>query len=444
MDKYKYKKTKEKCCEKQKDKWIENRGFLDREFFMKKYKKMSGLLDVISIDDAKFVLKERLNMFNKMVEVAELDEGHDLGMDDFQVRRVVDGKKWWSSYQIDEYPRKCLWIAAMGPGAIEIKDVVNTQIPLCILYIGKDVTSLSFKTEGLLPRLEQVLFHPESECETIQEEAFSGVDTLEVINLPLKLKELKPRTFKECQLFTIDIPNSVTSIGDECFKQCTNLRTAFIGKNVKSIDQEAFSGCDEIETIIIPDSVKVIGDEAFYGCVKLKKLFIGNSVETIGNSAFYGLNQIETINIPDSVKRIEAEAFTMSEDGYMGGFLTKVTGMKNVEVLSYKAFKDQRGLTSISLSDKLKKIGEQCLANTGIESLTLYYNNDLIIHPTAFDWCDKLDYVTLVGGGLEEWTTKLQEGTFSGCDLLIKKAKQKGYTNLIEYVLTLVTATIHN
>lgn len=434
----KYMKTKEKCCEKQKDKWIENRGFLDREFFMKEYRKMSDLLDVISIDDEKFVLKERLNMFNKMVKVAELDEGHDLGMDDFQVRRVVVGKKWWSSsHRIFSFQnlRKCLWIAAMGPGAIKIKDVVNTHIPLCILYIGKDVTSLSFKTEGLLPRLEQVLFHPESKCETIQEEAFSGVDTLEVINLPPKLKELKPRTFKECQLFTIDIPNSVTSIGYECFKQCTNLRTAFIGKNVKSIDQEAFSGCDEIETIIIPDSVKVIGDEAFYGCVKLKKLFIGNSVETIGNSAFYGLNQIETINIPDSVKRIEAEAFTMSEDGYMGGFLTKVTGMKNVEVLSYKAFKDQKGLTSISLSDKLEKIGEQCLANTGIESLTLYYNNNLIIDPTAFDWCDKLDSVTLVGGTREKWKIKLHEKTFAGCVLLIEKADKKRYTNLIEYVV---------
>lgn len=416
-----YLETKKKCCEKQKKKWIKKRGFLDRQFFMKEYRKMSALLDVISIGNEKFVLKERLNMFHKMVEVAELDKGHDLGMDDFQVRRVVDGKKWWLSPQNDEHLRKCLWIAAMGPGAVKKEDVVNTHIPrrfgftnlpLCVLYIGKDVTSLSFKTEGLLPRLEQVLFHPDSKCEIIQEEAFSGVDTLEVINLPLKLKELKPRTFKECQLFTIDIPNSVTSIGDECFKQCTNLRTAFIGNNVKSIDQEAFSGC-----------------------VNLKELFIGNSVETIGNSAFYGLNQIETINIPDSVKRIEAEAFTMSEDGYMGGFLTKVTGMKNVEVLSYKAFKDQKGLTSISLSDKLKNIGEQCLANTGIESLTLYYNNNLNIHPTAFDGCDKLDSVTLVGGTREKWLKKLKEGTFTGCVLLIEKAGKKRYTNLIEYVV---------
>ena len=91
----------------------------------------------------------------------------------------------------------------------------------------------------------------------------------------------------------------------------------------------------------------------------------------------------------------------------MGEMLTKVTGMKNVEVLSYKAFKDQYGLTSISLSDKLEKIGEQCLANTGIESLTLYYNDNLIIHPTAFDGYDKLDSVTLVGGTRDDMENQI-------------------------------------
>ena len=38
--------------------------------------------------------------------------------------------------------------------------------------------------------------------------------------------------------------------------------------------------------MVIPDSVTSIGDDAFYNCTSLKSVMIGNSVISIGSSAF--------------------------------------------------------------------------------------------------------------------------------------------------------------
>ena len=59
------------------------------------------------------------------------------------------------------------------------------------------------------------------------------------------------------------IPNSVTSIGDCAFVDCTSLTSVTIPNSVTSIGDEAFSGCTSLTNVTIPNSVTSIGDEAF-------------------------------------------------------------------------------------------------------------------------------------------------------------------------------------
>ena len=49
-------------------------------------------------------------------------------------------------------------------------------------------------------------------------------------------------------------------------------------KSVKSIGEDAFSNCSNIEKITIPDSVNKIDDYAFCGCSSLNDISIPNSV----------------------------------------------------------------------------------------------------------------------------------------------------------------------
>ena len=65
------------------------------------------------------------------------------------------------------------------------------------------------------------------------------------------------------------IPDSVTSIGEYAFRDCTSLTSVTIGNSVTSIGEEAFCGCTSLTSIVIPDSVTSIGNRAFDGCTSL-------------------------------------------------------------------------------------------------------------------------------------------------------------------------------
>ena len=74
--------------------------------------------------------------------------------------------------------------------------------------------------------------------------------------------------FYECNLTSITIPNSVTSIGIYAFYGCTGLTGITIPNSVTSIGEVAFYGCSGLTSITIPNSVTSIGDYAFYGHVQ--------------------------------------------------------------------------------------------------------------------------------------------------------------------------------
>jgi len=82
------------------------------------------------------------------------------------------------------------------------------------------------------------------------------------------------------------VPNSVTSIGNGAFFECTSLTSVTIGDSVTSIGDRAFSYCDSLTSVTIPNSVTSIGDRAFSYCDSLTSVTIGDSVTSIGDYAF--------------------------------------------------------------------------------------------------------------------------------------------------------------
>ena len=93
--------------------------------------------------------------------------------------------------------------------------------------------------------------------------------------------------FKECtNLKTIEIPNSVTTISNGAFRNCSNLTNIEIPNSVTSIGNSAFSGCSSLTNIVIPNSVTSIDNNAFSGCSSLINIVIPISVTSIGYFAF--------------------------------------------------------------------------------------------------------------------------------------------------------------
>ena len=74
-------------------------------------------------------------------------------------------------------------------------------------------------------------------------------------------------SFRNQNIKSYVIPNSVTSIGDSAFWGCRSLSDIVIPSSVTSIGDCAFWDCSSLADIIIPSSVTSIGDSAFEGCI---------------------------------------------------------------------------------------------------------------------------------------------------------------------------------
>ena len=85
------------------------------------------------------------------------------------------------------------------------------------------------------------------------------------------------------------VPDSVTKIHDNAFKNCTGISYIVLPKNLKTIGTSAFEGCSAIGTITIPESVTSIGANAFKDCSSLELVFFKHEAPiSIGSNCFSG------------------------------------------------------------------------------------------------------------------------------------------------------------
>lgn len=74
-------------------------------------------------------------------------------------------------------------------------------------------------------------------------------------------------------LVSIDLPDSVTTIGQQGLASNSNLETIQIPENVTYISTSAFSSCTALTSVMIPISLEYIGPGTFGGCSNLKDVY---------------------------------------------------------------------------------------------------------------------------------------------------------------------------
>lgn len=143
---------------------------------------------------------------------------------------------------------------------------------------------------------------------------FAGARQAMNAELPYGIEEIGRRCFLCSELRRVEIPRSVTKIGDSAFCNCRNLRHVELNDSLKTLGGDGTSrdGVFEdtvLEDVKIPSTVECMGDRAFYGCKNLTGLDIPDGLAYIGGDCFCGIG-LTSIMIPASLKVSEARSTT--------------------------------------------------------------------------------------------------------------------------------------
>lgn len=143
----------------------------------------------------------------------------------------------------------------------------------------------------------------------IAPEAFNYA-SVQSVQMPEGLLKIGAGAFAGSDLTAINIPNTVTEIGESAFQTCFNATSLTLGENLKTIGAQAFKACMYLTSVNIPDAVETIGAGAFQGCgMSVTELTIGAGVKSIGSMAFYNFSNVNSIVLPEGLESIGYAAF---------------------------------------------------------------------------------------------------------------------------------------
>ena len=128
---------------------------------------------------------------------------------------------------------------------------------------------------------------------------------------------------------SIEIPNSVTTLGDFVFEKCTKLTSVTFaeGSVLESVGAGAFEQCTSLTSIDVPNSVQNIGSNAFYACSNLSNVSFGENSEltAIGSGAFEDCSSLQTIVFDGSEDEWNAISFGDDWDYGTGAYTVVFT-----------------------------------------------------------------------------------------------------------------------
>ena len=181
---------------------------------------------------------------------------------------------------------------------------------------------------------------------------------------------------------TVEIPNTVTSIGACAFYYCGNLTSVTIPSSVTAIGDDAFLGCSKLSSITLPSNLQTIGEYAFSDC-SLSNVTIPASVSTIGFGAFQ-INGIK-VNTPDLTAFAKITPVKDRDMGTYGSFYP-----------NWKLYLDNAEVTALTIPESVVSVGAIFAYCSSLTSVT-FHKDVTEISTGAFSGCTNINKVVAYG-----------------------------------------------
>ena len=218
---------------------------------------------------------------------------------------------------------------------------------------------------------------------------------------------------------SIELPSSLTSIGNGAFSYCGELTSITLPSSLTSIGGSAFWYCRGLTSITLPSSLTSIGRSAFSGCTNLQPSATDQGVKYLGNSDNSYLVLWDGMGITTSSYTINEKCKIICDDAFdRCSGLTSITFPSSLTSIGSSAFSDCSGLESIIVEEGnlVYHSADNCLIETESNTLMLGCKNSIIpsyitsIGSYAFYGCSGLTSISL-----PSTLTSIGSYAFYGC-----------------------------
>ncbi len=321
-------------------------------------------------------------------------------------------------------------------------------------YVFEDVSleSATLPIE-IIPKLENTQIKNITICGNLSNELKSNPYIVSVDWIGPTQTTIDNQAFLDCtNLKSITLPNTLTSIGNEAFSGCSSLSSIEIPLNVTEIGKNAFAGCSNIKEAIIPmfalkeiDTTNLeslvltsgtsIEANAFRNCTSLKSVTISDSITNIESHAFYGCTSLTSVTIPSSVTSIREGAFANCTNLTIVNYLGTIEQWCHIELGAYgtsssasplcngaNLYLNGELLTELVLPNNITHISYDFYKCTSLTSITIP-DSVTSIENDAFNGCTSLTSITIPSS-----ITSIGNDAFYGCSSL----KSVNYSGTIE------------
>lgn len=170
----------------------------------------------------------------------------------------------------------------------------DVVIPEGVVYIGEEAFYEKDINSVYIPSTVEVI-----EARAFGNSELKSVDFEDATNLI----SIGHSAFHSCDIKYVYLPDSVNFIGGSAFAM-TSLIKIKIGSAIKSIGFLAFGDCSELKEIQIEESIDglTINNIAFKGCNNLRTVYLPENIKSIAENAFSGCSGITIYSDSDYMR----------------------------------------------------------------------------------------------------------------------------------------------
>ncbi len=194
-----------------------------------------------------------------------------------------------------------------------VQDIEECAFKNCkslkIVRIPRKVSVIRCATFSGCKSLENVYFRYSDSYLTIEKYSFDGCKNLIDIHSSDRIISIGAGAFRNCKQLKYVNLSRISHIEEDAFAGCASLLNVdFSHGTINTIPKNLFYNCKSLEEVILSDTIRKKGDRSHSG-FKNQSVAFNETIKTIEYNAFNGCEKLRFLNMPNSLKRIGRHAF---------------------------------------------------------------------------------------------------------------------------------------